>query len=133
MAKTIYIKTVHKITLFCYLHSISKKTACYNSGTKCICYTYQVPSKCIISAKIEPLKFRIYLLNLSFSRPFQHMKINSTESYVFFLTRTYRARIQLILINTRGIQYSPYINLCVSPYRVSNLTLGTKYKYTNEH
>ena len=96
MAKTIYIKNVHKITLFCNLHSISKKTACYNSGTKCICYTYQIPSKCIISANIEPLKFRTYLLNLSFSRPL--MKIISTESYVFFLARTYRARIQLIFL-----------------------------------
>ena len=133
MAKTIYIKNVHKITLFCNLHPISKKTAWYHSGTKCICYTYQIPSKCIISAKIEPLKFRSYLLNLSFSRPFQLMKINSTESYVFFLARTYRDRIQLSFTNTRGIQYSPYINLYVSPYRVPNLTLGTKYKYTNEH
>ena len=79
-----------------------------------VCITYQIPSKCIISAKIEPLKFRTYLLNLSFSRPFQLMKINSTESYVFFLDRTYRARIQLSFTNTRGIQYSPYINLCVS-------------------
>ena len=41
------------------------------------------------------------------------MKINSTESYVFFLARTYRAKIQLSFTNTRGIQYSPYINLCV--------------------
>ena len=105
----------------------------YNSGTKCICYTYQIPSKCIISAKIEPLTFRTYLLNISFSRPLQLMKINSTESYVFFLARTYRARIQLSFTNTRGIQYSPYVSLCVSPYRVPNLTLGTKYKYTNEH
>ena len=61
------------------------------------------------------------------------MKINSTESYVFFLARTYRARIQLSFTNTRGIQYSPYVNPCVSPYRVPNLTLGMKYKYTNEH
>ena len=133
MAKTIYITNVYEITLFCNLHSISKKTAWYNSGTKCICYTYQIPSKCIISAKIEPLKFCTYLLNLSFSRPLQLMKINSTESYVFCLARTYRARIQLIFTNTRGIQYSPYIKLCVSPYRVPNLTLGTKHKYTNEH
>ena len=50
------------------------------------------------------------------------MKINSTESYVFFLARIYRARIQLSFINTRGIQYSPYVKLCVSPYRVLNLT-----------
>ena len=61
------------------------------------------------------------------------MKINSTESYVFFLARIYRARIQLSFTNTRGIQYSPYVNPCVSPYRVPNLTLGMKYKYTNEH
>ena len=61
------------------------------------------------------------------------MKINSTESYDFFLARTYRARIQLIFTNTRGFQYSPYINLFVSPYRVPNMTLGTKYKYTNEY
>ena len=60
------------------------------------------------------------------------MKINSTESYVFFLARTYRARIQLSFTNTRGIQYSPYVSLCVSPYRVLNVTIGTKYKYTNE-
>ena len=85
------------------------------------------------SAKIEPLKFRSYLLKVSFSRPFQFMKINSTKSYVFFLAGQYRARIQLSFTYTRGIQYSPYINLCVSPYRVLNLTLGTKYKYTNEH
>ena len=39
------------------------------------------------------------------------MKINSTESYVFCLALTYRARIKLSFINTRGIQYSPYINL----------------------
>ena len=130
MAKIIYIKNVHEITLFCNLHSISKKTARNNSGTKCICYTYQIHSKCIISAKIEPLKFRTYLMYLSFSRPLQLMKINSTESYDFFLARTYRARIQLIFTNTRGIQYSPYIRYCVSPYRVSNLTLRTKYKYT---
>ena len=127
------IKNVHKITLVCNLHSISKKTAYNNSGTKCICYAYQIPSKCIISAKIEPLKFRTYLLNLSFSRPLHLMKINSAESYVFFLVRTYRARIQLSFTNTRGIQYSPYVSLCISPYRVPNLTLGTKYKYTNEH
>ena len=81
----------------------------------------------------EPLKSHTYLLNLSFSRPLQLMKINFTESYDFFLALTYRARIQLIFTNTRGIQYSPYINFCVSPYRVPNLTLGTKYKYTNEH
>ena len=84
------------------------------------------------SAKIEPLKFRIYLLNLSFSRPLQLMKINFTESYDFFVALTYRARIQLIFINTR-IQYSPYISHRVSPYKVPNLTLGTKYKYTKEH
>ena len=80
--------------------------------------------------KLNPLNFA---LKVSFSRPFQLMKINSTESYVFFLARTYRARIQLSFSNTRGIQYSPYVNLCVSPYWVPNLTLGTKYKYTNEH
>ena len=85
------------------------------------------------SAKIEPLKFRTLLLKVSFSRPFQIMKINTTESYVFFLARTYRARIQLSFTNTRGIQYSPYENPFVSPYRVLNLTLGAKYKYTNEH
>ena len=85
-----------------------------------------------ISAKIESLKFRSYLLTLSFCRPLQLMKINSTESCVFFLARSYRARNQLSFTNTRGIQYSPYINLCVSPYRVLNLTLRTKYKYTNE-
>ena len=79
---------------FCNLHFISKKTAWYNSGTKYMCYTYQIPSKCIISSKIEPLEFRTHLLNLSFSRPLQLMKINSTESYVFFLARTYRARIR---------------------------------------
>ena len=89
--------------------------------------------KSIISAKTEPLKFRSYLLKVSFSRPFQLMKINSTESYIFFLAQIYRARIYLSFTNTRGIQYSPYINLCVSPYRVLNLTFGTKYKYTNEH
>ena len=61
------------------------------------------------------------------------MKITSTESYDFFLALTYRARIQLIFTNTRDIQYSPYLSLCVSPYRVPNLTLGTNYKYTNEH
>ena len=72
-------------------------------------------------------------MNLSFSRPLQLMKINSSESYVFFLARTYGARIKLSFTNTRGIQYSPYVNPCVSPYRVRNLTLGTKYKYTNEH
>ena len=85
--------------------------------------------KCINSAKIEPLKFRPLLLKVSFSRPFQLMKNNCTESYVFFLARTYRARIQLSFTNTRCIQYSPYVNPCVSPYRVPNLTLGTKYKY----
>ena len=61
-------------------------------------YTYQIPSKCIISAKIEPLKFRSYLLNLSFFSPLQLKKINSTESYDFFLARIYRARIQSILL-----------------------------------
>ena len=61
------------------------------------------------------------------------MKVNSTESYVFFVARTYRARIQLSFTNTRGIQYSPYVNLCVSTDRIPNLTLGTKYKSTNEH
>ena len=90
-------------------------------------------SNSFISAKIEPLKFRSYLLKVSFSRTFQLMKINSTESYVFFLARIYRARIQLSFTNTRGIKYSPYVNLCVSPYRVPDLTLGTIYKYTNEH
>ena len=94
---------------------------------------YIIPSKCIISAKTEPLKFRSYLLKVSFSKPFQHMKINSTESYVFFLARTYRAIIQLSFTNTRGIRYSPHVNPCVSPYRVPNLTLGTKYRCTNEH
>ena len=61
------------------------------------------------------------------------MKISSTELNVFFLARTYRAKIQLTFTNTTGIQYSPYVNPCVSPYRVLNLTLGTKNKYTNEH
>ena len=83
--------------------------------------------------KMQPLKFHTLLLKISFSRPFQLLKINSTELYVFFLGRTFRARIQLSFTNTRGIQYSPYVNPCVSPYRVLNLTLGTKYKYTNEH
>ena len=67
------------------------------------------------SAKIEPLKFRTYLLNLSFSRPLQLMKINFTESYDFVLALTYRARNQLIFTNTRGIQYSPYKSHCVLP------------------
>ena len=66
-----------------------------------------IPSKCIISAKIEHHKFRTYLLNLSFFKPLHLMKINSTESYDFFLARIYQARIQLILTNTRDIQYSP--------------------------
>ena len=83
--------------------------------------------------KLKPLKFRTYLLKVSFSRPFQLMKINTTESYVFILARSYRAKIHLSFTNTRGIQYSSYVNPCVSPYRVPNLTLGTKYKYTNEH
>ena len=62
------------------------------------------------------------------------MKINFTQSYDFFLalTMTYRARIQLTFTNTRGIKYSLYVSLCVFPYTVPNLTLGTKYKYTNE-
>ena len=98
-----------------------------------VIHIFQIPSKCINSAKIEPLKFRTLLLKVSFSRPFQLMKINSAESYVFFLARTHRARIQLSFTNTRGIQYSPYVNPCVSPYRVLNLTLGAKYKYTIEH
>ena len=34
------------------------------------------------------------------------MKINSAESYDFFLALTYHARIQLIFTNMRGIQYS---------------------------
>ena len=89
--------------------------------------------KIIISAKIEPLKFLTLLLKVTFSRPFQLTKINSTESYVCFLAMTYRAKIQLSFTNTRGIQYSPYVNPCVSPYRVLKLTLWTKYKYTNEH
>ena len=42
------------------------------------------------------------------------MKINSTESsYIFFLARIYRARIQLSFTNTRGIQYSPYLCLAL--------------------
>ena len=133
MAKTIYIKkTVHKITPFCNLHSISKKTA-WTTQALNACYTYRIPSKCINSVKIDPLKFRPLLLNVSFSRPFQLMKINCTESYVFLLARTYRVRIQLSFTTTRGIQYSLYVNPCVSPYRVPNLTLGTKYKYTIEY
>ena len=130
MAKTIYIKMSIKLrfSVTCILYR-RKLPDITQVGTKCICYTYQIPSKCIISAKIEPLKFRTYLLKVSFSRSFQLMIINSTESYVFFLARTYRAKIQLSFT----IQYSPYINLCVSPYRAPNLTLGTKYKYTNEH
>ena len=75
--------------------------------------------------KLNPLNFTLFLLKVSFSRPFQLMKINSTESYVFFLARTYRARIQLSFTTTRGIQYSPYVNPCVSPYRVLNLTNNT--------
>ena len=67
-----------------------------------------------MSAKIEPLKFRSYLLKVSLSRPFYLMEINSTESYVFFLARTYRARIQLRFTSARGIQYSLYINLCLA-------------------
>ena len=87
----------------------------YFSGTKCICYTYHIPSKCIISAKFEPLKFHTYLLNLSFSRPLQLMKINSTESYDFFLALTDHATIQLIFTDTRGIQYSPvHKSLCLA-------------------
>ena len=122
------IKLLLSVTCILY-----RRNCLNNSGTKCICHTYQIPSQCINSAKIKPLKFRTLLLKVSFSRPFQLMKINCTESYVFFLARTYRARIQLSFINTRSIQYSPYVNPCVSPYRVPNLTIGTKYKYTNEH
>ena len=129
MAKTIYIKVSIKlrlsVTCILYRRKLSKCIHVY--------YTYQILSKCINSAKIEPLKFRTLLLKVSFARPFQLMKINPTESYVFFLARTYRARIQLSFTNTRGIQYSPYVNPCVLPYRVLNLTLGTKYKYTIEH
>ena len=53
--------------------------------------------------KLNPLIS--HLLNLSFSRPLQLIKINVTESYDFFLALTYRARIQLIFTNTRGMQY----------------------------
>ena len=122
------IKLRFSVTFILYRRKLPDITQVLN-----VCYTYQIPSKCIISAKIEPLKFRTYLLNVSFSRPFQLMKINSTESYVFFLDGTYRARIQSSFTNTRGIQYSPYVNPGVSPYRVLNFTLGTKYKYINEH
>ena len=108
MAKTIYIKNVIKLrfSVTCILYR-RKLPDITQVDTKC--YTYQIPSKCIISAKIEPLKFRTYLLKVSFSRSFQLMKINSAESYVFFLARAYRAKIQLSFT----IQYSPYINLCV--------------------
>ena len=133
MAKTIYIKIVHKIMPFCNLHSISKKLPDSTQALNIYVIHIKFVQNFINSAKTEPLKFRTLLLKVSFSRPFQLMKINSTESYVFFLARTYRARIQMSFTNTRGIQYSPYVNPCISPYRVLNLTLGTKYKYTNEH
>ena len=106
------IKLRVSVTCILYRRKLPDITQVLNVYVKYICYTYQIPSKCIISAKTEPLKFLTYLLKVSFSRPFQLMKINSTESYVFFLARTYRATIQLIFINTRGIQYSSYINLC---------------------
>ena len=38
-------------------------------------YTYQILSKCIISAKIESLKFRSYFLKVLFSRSFQLKKL----------------------------------------------------------
>ena len=41
------------------------------------------------------------------------MEINCTESYVFFLARTYRARIQLSFTNTRGI-FSVRKSLCLA-------------------
>ena len=53
------------------------------------------------------------------------MKMNSTESHVFFSVRIYRTRIQLSFTNMRIIKYFPYLNLCVSPYRALNLALGT--------
>ena len=59
----------------------------------------------------EPLKFRTYLLKVSFSRPFYWI-------VHFLLARSYRARIQLSFTNTRGIQYSVRKSLCF----VSRLT-----------
>ena len=54
----------------------------------------------LVDDSILPKSAFRYLVALapSFSRPFQLMKINSTESYDFFLVRFYRARIQLILL-----------------------------------
>ena len=88
--------------------------------------------KYIISAKTEPLKFRSYLLKLSFSKPFQLMKINSTESYVFFSWDLSCKNSTEFYLYERHSIFSVR-NPCVSPYRVLNLTHGTKCKYTNEH
>ena len=89
----------------------------------CILYRRKLPDITpVLNVYVIHIKFlqsaSFLLLKVSFSRPFQLMKINSTEWYVFFLARIYRARIHLSFTNMRGIQYSPYINLCVSRYRV---------------
>ena len=118
MAKTIYKKKKKKkisiklrLSVTCILY---RRKLPELSGTKCICYTYQIPSKCINSAKTEPLKFHTLLLKVTFSRPFQLMKINCTESYVFFLARTYRARIQQFYKYERHSIFSVRKSLCLA-------------------
>ena len=75
--------------------------------------------------KLNLLNFALFYWKFHFLDHFNLWKstlLNRTF-FVFFLARNYRARIQLTFTNTRGIQYSPYVNPCVSPYRVLNLTL----------
>ena len=66
-------------------HSISKKNAWYNSGTKIICYTYQIPSKCIISEKIEPLKFSTIVV--SPYRIYHFLDISTFENQLYWIVR----------------------------------------------
>ena len=79
--------------------------------------------------KLNPLNFALIYWKFHFLDHFNLWKSTPLKRmFFFFLARTYLARIQLSFTNTRGIQYSPYVNHCVSPYRDLNLTLETKYK-----
>ena len=89
------------------------------------CKTF--PKKCILLQKMEHPDFSPFKSPLKSYWKFTacHKTKSIHESPVLLMDK----KIQY----TRSIQYLSDINLDVSPYRVPDFTLGTKYRYTAEH
>ena len=66
MAKTIYIKNVHKITPFCNLHSISKKTAWTTQALNVYVIHIKFLQNASILRKLNPLNFALFYWKFHF-------------------------------------------------------------------